>query len=105
MQTIRIPKNLLFLSDKLPQANYENSKNNNSSDLPEIRQINQRKKPKNRENMQENLDNSIKDNNPQIASITKKKNSRGDISNDINIQLKNSIQKAIQKWNLKNNHY
>ena len=57
MQTIRIPKYLLFLSDKLPQPNYANSKSINTGELPEIRQINQRKKPKNREVL-ENLENS-----------------------------------------------
>jgi hypothetical protein len=44
LQTIRIPKNLLFLSDKLPQANYENKVNKknhsftkkNQNDLPDI---------------------------------------------------------------------
>jgi len=40
--------------------------------------------------LQDNLDNSIGDHNPQIASIIKKKNSR-DVSNENNIQLlKNS---------------
>jgi hypothetical protein len=46
LQTIKIPKNLLFLSDKLPQPNYEKhviSKKNhsftkkNQNDLPDIR--------------------------------------------------------------------
>jgi hypothetical protein len=46
LQTIKIPKNLLFLSDKLPQPNYEkqnkNKKNHsfskkNQNDLPDIR--------------------------------------------------------------------
>lgn len=89
MQTIRIPKNLLFLSDKLPQPNYER-KNNNSGELPEIRQINQRKKHKNREIAQENLDNSSSIAEPQIASI-KKKHVR-DLSNidGNNMNLKNS---------------
>ena len=82
MQTIRIPKNLLFLSDKLPQANYEIAKSK-SIDLPELRQ---RKKTKNREILQENLDNSIGENNPQIASIIKKKNTREN-SNGNNIEL------------------
>ena len=91
MQTIRIPKNLLFLSDKLPQPNYENSKNNKSGDLPEIRQINQKKKSKNREILQENLDNSMAgDGNPQIASIKKKNTRELSNANDNNIQLKNS---------------
>ena len=41
LQTIRIPKNLLFLSDKLPQPNYEKLKPKNNSftkksDLPDI---------------------------------------------------------------------
>ena len=82
MQTIRIPKNLLFLSDKLPQANY-GTKVINSNELPEIRQ---RKKQKNRDMIQESLDNSIGENNPQIASIIKKKNTR-EVSNENNIQL------------------
>lgn len=87
MQTIRIPKNLLFLSDKLPQPNYEKAKVLNSNDLPDIRQ---RKKPKKRDLIEENLDNSIGENNPQIASIIKKKNTR-ESSNENNIQiLKNS---------------
>jgi hypothetical protein len=85
MQTIRIPKNLLYLSDKLPQPNYERVKSN---DLPELRP---RKKTKNRgEILQENLDNSIGEINPQIASIIKKKNTR-DNPNENNMQLlKNS---------------
>ena len=88
MQTIRIPKNLLFLSDKLPQPNYEKAKIVNSTDLPDIRQ---RKKTKYRELLQDNLDNSIGEINPQIANIIKKKNTR-DNSNENNIQiLKNSI--------------
>lgn len=64
LQTIRIPKNLLFLSDKLPQANYE--KNNNrknhsftkkgSNDLPDIRVANiQTKKTKQKENLDESV--------------------------------------------------
>jgi hypothetical protein len=86
MQTIRIPKNLLFLSDKLPQANYEIAKSK-SNELPDLKR---RIKSKNREILQENLDNSIGDNNPQIASIIKKKNTR-DSSDNNNIQiLKNS---------------
>lgn len=43
LQTIRVPKNLLFLTDKLPQPNYEkipNKRNlsftNNKSELPDI---------------------------------------------------------------------
>jgi hypothetical protein len=89
MQTIRIPKNLLFLSDKLPKPNYE-TKVNNSGELPEIRQINQRKKPKNKDNLQENLDNTNNIAEPQIASIKKKYTKEG--SNiEGNNQLKNSI--------------
>jgi hypothetical protein len=88
MQTIRIPKNLLFLSDKLPQPNY-GGKINNSGELPEIRQLNQKRKPKNREVLQENIENSSIAGEPQIASI-KKKNAR-EVSNIENgIQLKNS---------------
>jgi hypothetical protein len=45
LQTIRIPKNLLFLTDRLPQANYEkipNKKNlsfNVNSNLPSINKV------------------------------------------------------------------
>ena len=86
MQTIRIPKNLLYLSEKLPVANYENKKNN-SGDLPEIRQINQKRPKKNRE--ADNLENSSNAGEPQIASI-KKKNPREISGHENNIALKNS---------------
>ncbi len=33
LQTIRIPKNLLFLTDRLPQANYEKSIGKKDSDI------------------------------------------------------------------------
>lgn len=55
LQTIRVPKNLLFLTDKLPQPNYEripNKRNlsftNNKTDLPDIhgKNINKSKKSK-----------------------------------------------------------
>lgn len=83
MQTIRIPKNLIFLSDKLPQPNYGKTKKNNSSnnmnsnELPDIRQINNRKKPKQKEvSPENNLDLSSVESgiNPQVASIKKKTN-------------------------------
>lgn len=98
MQTIRIPKNLLFLSDKLPQPNYEKVKINNSAELPEIRNINQRKKPKNRDHLQEMSDNA-NPGEPQIASI-KKKHPRD--NNENNNQHKNneddsSIIKLVEK--------
>lgn len=50
LQTIRIPKNLLFLTDRLPQANYERMptiKKNHSfqnNGLPEIRKTNSKQK-------------------------------------------------------------
>jgi hypothetical protein len=59
LQTIRVPKNLLFLSDKLPQPNYEKvvKKNHsftkkNQNDLPEI-----------------GIRNSINQNNSNIPSL------------------------------------
>ena len=86
MQTIRIPKNLLFLSDKLPQQNYERVNINNSGELPEIRQLNQRKKNKNKEN-QENLEN-IESLNAQLNSKVKK-NIRDNSGENMVNQLKN----------------
>lgn len=56
LQTIRIPKNLLFLTDKLPQPNYEkrpNRKNNSFTDekteLPDIK-LNQKANVSKRKN-------------------------------------------------------
>jgi hypothetical protein len=62
LQTIRIPKNLLFLSDKLPQPNYEkiNKKNYNSftkknqNDLPDIAMVRGGIGSKNKKNKKEN---------------------------------------------------
>ncbi len=79
LQTIRIPKNLLFLSDKLPQANYSKKggpfAKNNPTELPEIRTLSNRKKQtKNKELNGEGLNSSLVDTrmNPQVASIKKK---------------------------------
>ena len=95
MQTIRLPKNLLFLSDKLPQPNYEKVKINNSGELPEIRQINQRKKAKNRENLQDNPDNIINPGEPQIASIKKKHPREAPIENINNQHKTNEEESSI----------
>lgn len=82
LQTIRIPKNLLFLSDKLPQPNYERPANKNHSftkknnnDLPDIRSLNIRKKMKRNESNKENPDVNEAEYriNPQINSIKKVK--------------------------------
>lgn len=84
LQTIRIPKNLLFLSDKLPQPNYERPSNKNHSftkknnnDLPDIRSLNIRKKVKRNEFNVEIPDLNEAENgiNPQISSIKKVKKS------------------------------
>jgi NIMA (never in mitosis gene a)-related kinase 1/4/5 len=99
MQTIRIPKNLLFLSDKLPQPNYEKTKNNNSFtkknnyELPDIRQINNRKKPKNKDGGQENLESSLIESdiiNPQVASIKKKSPPKENVYSNQNVQQLNN---------------
>lgn len=78
LQTIRIPKNLLFLSDKLPEPNYTKKggpfAKNNAGELPEIRTLSNRKKPKIKEANGELLNSSLVDarNHPQVASIKKK---------------------------------
>lgn len=78
LQTIRIPKNLLFLSDKLPEPNYTKKggafAKNNQSELPEIRTLSNRKKPKIKESIGEALNSSLIDTrmSPQVASIKRK---------------------------------
>lgn len=75
LQTIRIPKNLLFLTDKLPQANYEKipnkrnlSFNNNKNELPDINGKNIHKSKKSikkserRENTKDKKDSDNKEN-------------------------------------------
>lgn len=113
MQTIRIPKNLLFLSDKLPQPNYDKSKKNNSftkkntNDLPDIRQINNRKKPKLKDIIQENLESSLAIdniiNNPEISSIKKKSPNKENINSNnlINRQINNSNQNEDENYGIK----
>ena len=78
LQTIRIPKNLLFLSDKLPEAKYTIKggpfAKNTQAELPDIRSLSNRKKPKIKEKNGEMLNSSLIDirMNPQVASIKKK---------------------------------
>lgn len=80
---------MLFLSDKLPQPNYErpNKRNNsftkkNTNELPDIRSINNRKKPKRKESNGDLIDASLIDTrmNPQIASIKKKSSNRDSVN-------------------------
>lgn len=85
LQTIRIPKNLLFLSDKLPQANYEknniNKKNHSFTkkavnELPDIRvnpsnKISGNKKIRNEKHNDPNFINDIA--NTNVSSNAKKR--------------------------------
>ncbi len=104
MQTIRIPKNLLFLSDKLPLPNYEN-KINNSGELPEIRKINQRKKPKNKDNHQEINDDNSNLSEIQTVNINKKHTrENSNIENNINYNNNNNINNQIKNSNLNINN-
>lgn len=107
MQTIRIPKNLLFLSDKLPQPNYERNKktNINSSELPDIRQINNRKKQKIKDNLQENIDSSIIESllNPQVNSIKKKHHNRENSNNNPQLNISNLNQLDEENLGIKIN--
>lgn len=86
LQTIRIPKNLLFLSDKLPEPNYTKKggpfAKNNQPELPEIRTLSNRKKPKIKDPNGEMLNSSLIDSrmHPQVASI-KKKSPTKDLNN------------------------
>lgn len=72
LQTIRIPKNLLFLSDKLPQANYDkpniNKKHHSfnkksANELPDIKASSVPKKPK-----KEAVEETISQNEPRLPS-------------------------------------
>lgn len=83
LQTIRIPKNLLFLSDKLPQPNYEkkpNKKNNNSfsdenkNELPDIN-INQKANISKRRNEKRSEKDSSENNTIRNRENSEEKNS------------------------------
>jgi hypothetical protein len=80
LQTIRIPKNLLFLTDKLPQKNYEkipikknlsfsNAKNDDKGKIKLKKNTGKRNEKKdyseNKENRDKNYDNNDDDNNHQ----------------------------------------
>ncbi len=94
LQTIRVPKNLLFLSDRLPRSNYEKlamhkkSHHNKSQDslLPDINnrsQVVKSAKKKRREDY-ESSPNSL-------DKIKKRKN------HDLNDQMKMIIEKDLEK--------
>jgi NIMA (never in mitosis gene a)-related kinase len=97
LKTIRIPKNLLFLSNKLPKANYESSSDNNMSTaentkevkktiiinnniLPVIKKLNNRYLNINTEN------NSITESKkPNLNLITDSSNNQNDITQEKSI--------------------
>jgi hypothetical protein len=85
LQTIRIPKNLLFLTDKLPQPNYEkrpNRKNNSfteeKTELPDIKMnqkanVSKRKIDKRSDvDSSDNINNNKKDSSDERNSAEKK---------------------------------
>lgn len=93
LQTIRIPKNLLFLSDKLPEPNYTKKggpfMKNNQPDLPDIRTLSNRKKPKIKDSNGEMLNSSLIDTrmNPQVASIKRKSPVKENVTNETKIYI------------------
>ena len=84
------------MSDKLPQPNYERNKKNNlnSNELPDIRQINNKKKQKIKDNLKENIDSSIIESllNPQVNSVKKKHHIRENSNNNQQLNISNPNQ-------------
>ncbi len=109
LQTIRIPKNLLFLTDKLPQPNYEkipNKRNlsftNNKNELPDINgknihRIKKTKKVEKKENTKErkeysenkeNRDRNTNDDNEEEAILKKSEKIDDDQDEASNVKKK-----------------
>ena len=92
LKTIRIPKNILFLSNKLPKANYETSSTESNDKIEEnIKEI------KNHYNINNTNNNNININNPNNININNPNN-----INNININKpnnNNSILPFIKKIN------
>ena len=98
LQTIRMPKNLLFLSDKLPKPNY--SKNIQNSNVDKLNSINYRSYSK-----KTNL-NSNKEQTNNIQSLPKVKISEPKISNkniklDINVNNNKNNQSLVHSGSQK----
>ena len=100
LQTIRIPKNLLFLTDKLPQPNYEkrqNKKNHsfteeNKDSLPEIK-MNQKNIIRKRSDKKYDKENKDSDNEERQKehrlSMPNHLPTQNGVSEDSNIKLNN----------------
>jgi len=117
LQTIRIPKNLLFLPDKLPQPNYEKrqiKKNNNSftdenkESLPEIKmsQKNLIRKRSDKKYDKDIRESDKKENSEERQNQNQERNSIGyiptnntqnGVSEDSNIRLNNDQVISIPK--------
>ena len=119
LKTIRIPKNILFLTDRLPGANYEpNGKNkkemNNSkkntfpnNNLPDIKKkiidgIENNKK--NEEGEKKNDNHSLEKDKKKNISLEKDKNNNNNTNNNSNIINNNKNERSSSKKDKENNN-
>ena len=122
LRTIRIPKNIIFLSNKLPKANYDtnsepnistaentkeikqmNNKNNSNSILPSLKKMNYRYLNSNTDNNNNSPPKDIKNNN-NINIITDSSNKKiENIPQIINNQIKTPIRNISPVLNRINN--
>ena len=88
LQTIRIPKNLLFLSDKLPRPNYE--KTNNSKQMKNYRSFTNNRELEHNENAKSNvMKSSTIDAKPKETTNEREGTENQSVNSNKNIQINN----------------
>jgi len=101
LQTIRIPKNLLFLGERLPKTNYQNQpgKKNPSytkmNDLPEIKKNPKKKKIKKEETIDNNKEEIVK--NQETIVVDNGKEEKENIALNSNLNLSPKREKSFEK--------
>ena len=96
LRTIRIPKNIIFLSDNLPEKNYEKSKSHSKAMGRNLRKLNTNTQNNNNNSSLPNIKilNNLKANNLRSLqvknNITNNNNIKSNINNNINNYINNN---------------
>ena len=104
LRTIRIPKNIIFLSDNLPEKNYEKSKSHTKAMGRNIRKLNTNTQNNNNNSSLPNIKilNNLKANN--LRSLQVKNNVTNNINNNSNINNIHRLNEIKDINNIKSNN-
>ena len=98
LRTIRIPKNIIFLSDNLPEKNYEKSKSHSKAMGRNLRKLNTNTQNNNNNSSLPNIKilNNLKANNLRSLQVKNNITNNNNIKSNINNNINNNNNEAME---------